>query len=68
MLYLQQVTLAEEFKFDHDLSFLVEYKNCYAPQVIVEAGNPEAGMLQFLLYLCQHTNCKWKAICANKFS
>ena len=33
----------KEFKFDHDLSFLVEYDNCYEPQVILEAGYPDQG-------------------------
>ena len=42
-LFYVQVTLAEEFKFDHDLSFLVEYENCYKPQALVERGNPEAS-------------------------
>lgn len=37
------VTLAEEFKFDHDLSFLVEYENCYRPHALVERGNQEAA-------------------------
>lgn len=41
------IALAEEFKFDHDLSFLVEYDNCYTPQVILEKGNAQAaGMMK----------------------
>ena len=39
-----QISLAEDFKFDHDLSFLVEYDNCYTPQVVLEMGDSAAGM------------------------
>ncbi|KAK3598702.1 hypothetical protein CHS0354_003259 [Potamilus streckersoni] len=38
-----KVTLAEEFKFDHDLSVLVEYEDCNVPQVVLEKGDPHSG-------------------------
>ena len=37
------MSLEEEFKFDRDLSFLVEYENCFNPQVVMEIGKPEEG-------------------------
>ncbi|KAK3598701.1 hypothetical protein CHS0354_003258 [Potamilus streckersoni] len=40
-----KVTLAEEFKFDHDLSVLVEYEACNIPQIVLEKGNPHSGGL-----------------------
>ncbi|KAL3888742.1 hypothetical protein ACJMK2_001102 [Sinanodonta woodiana] len=42
-----KVTLAEEFKFDHDLSVLVEYESCSIPQIVLEKGNPHSvGLLK----------------------
>ncbi|KAL3888728.1 hypothetical protein ACJMK2_001091 [Sinanodonta woodiana] len=40
-----KVTLAEEFTFDHDLSVLVEYKDCNTPQIVLEKGDPLSGGL-----------------------
>lgn len=40
-----QISLAEKFKFDHDLSFLVEYENCFTPQVILEMGDWNSGKI-----------------------
>lgn len=36
--------MAEEFKFDHDVRLYVEYEDAFSPQVVMENGNPEAGM------------------------
>ncbi|XP_052777471.1 von Willebrand factor A domain-containing protein 5A-like [Mya arenaria] len=44
---LAKVCIGEEFKFDHDLCLLVEYAEPFAPQVILENGNPEKeGLLK----------------------
>ena len=43
-----QFVLAEVFKFDHDLSILIEYENRDTPQVVLEMGNASAGKKQMI--------------------
>ncbi|XP_052814966.1 von Willebrand factor A domain-containing protein 5A-like isoform X2 [Mya arenaria] len=44
---LARFEIGEEFKFDHDLCLLVEYAEPFAPQVILENGDPEKeGLLK----------------------
>ncbi|KAL3888733.1 hypothetical protein ACJMK2_001093 [Sinanodonta woodiana] len=40
-----KVSLADDFKFDHDISVLVEYENCNVPQIVLEKGDPHSGGL-----------------------
>ncbi|KAL3888729.1 hypothetical protein ACJMK2_001092 [Sinanodonta woodiana] len=40
-----KVTLVDEFKFNHDISVLVEYENCNVPQIVLEKGDPHSGGL-----------------------
>ncbi|KAL3888724.1 hypothetical protein ACJMK2_001087 [Sinanodonta woodiana] len=42
-----QITLDEEFNFDHDIGVNVEYEDCNIPQIILEKGNPNSeGLLK----------------------
>ncbi|XP_060552029.1 von Willebrand factor A domain-containing protein 5A-like [Ruditapes philippinarum] len=44
---IAMVSLGEDFKFDHDLRFIVQYESPYSPQIVLEDGNPEAdGLLK----------------------
>jgi hypothetical protein len=40
---IYQVSLGDDFKFDHDLRFVVQYESPYSPQIVLEDGNPDAG-------------------------
>jgi len=39
-----QIELAEEFKFDHDLSLDIIYDDITKPEVILELGDPKKGI------------------------
>ena len=39
-----QIELAEEFKFDHDLSLDIVYDDITKPEVILELGDPKKGI------------------------
>ncbi|KAH3864121.1 hypothetical protein DPMN_027135 [Dreissena polymorpha] len=41
--FFHQVTLAEEFRYDHDLTFHIEYHKPFVPRLIMESGNSEKG-------------------------
>ncbi|KAL4230179.1 von Willebrand factor A domain-containing protein 5A [Mactra antiquata] len=57
---IAEVSLDEEFKFDHDLCCLIEYETSFEPQVILEPGIPDAdGMLkQDMLMISFHPDLK----------
>ncbi|XP_052263472.1 von Willebrand factor A domain-containing protein 5A-like isoform X2 [Dreissena polymorpha] len=38
---IAEVTLAEEFRYDHDLTFHIEYHKPFVPRLIMESGNSE---------------------------
>ncbi|XP_052777461.1 von Willebrand factor A domain-containing protein 5A-like [Mya arenaria] len=61
---LAQFEIGEEFKFDHDLCLLVEYAEPFAPQVILENGNPEKeGLLkEDMLMVSFHPDLKQVAM------
>lgn len=44
MFFVFKGTLAEPFKFDHDLTLGVYYENVNVPSVIVEPGDPNQGL------------------------
>ncbi|XP_060603762.1 von Willebrand factor A domain-containing protein 5A-like isoform X2 [Ruditapes philippinarum] len=64
---IAKVNLCEEFKFDHDLSFLVQYDCPYSPQVVLEKGNPEAESLlkEDMLMISFHPDLKEVSMATN---
>ncbi|XP_053392408.1 von Willebrand factor A domain-containing protein 5A-like isoform X2 [Mercenaria mercenaria] len=64
---IAKVALKEEFKFDHDLGFLVQYETPYSPQVILETGNPETEglMKEDMLMVSFHPDLKEVAMATN---
>ena len=41
-----QISLAQEFKMDHDLTLFIHYEQAHGPHVVVERGHPGAGKKQ----------------------
>ncbi|XP_060552028.1 von Willebrand factor A domain-containing protein 5A-like [Ruditapes philippinarum] len=64
---IAKVSLGEDFKFDHDLRFIVQYESPYSPQIVLEDGNPEAdGLLkEDILMISFHPDLKEVAMATN---
>ncbi|XP_053392399.1 von Willebrand factor A domain-containing protein 5A-like isoform X2 [Mercenaria mercenaria] len=62
-----KVSIGDDFKFDLDIQFLVQYEVPYAPQVVLEDGNTEAeGLLkEDILMVSFHPDLKEVAMATN---